>query len=283
MQNLSSWPTSKTAQEAILDDLRQRVRQIERGSSQQRSTAHHQADLDLGYAPIDRRLGPHGLARGRVHEIIGEGWSTVRDGATFGFTAALIARLQSRFPQGQVLWCGRATGLYGGRPYGRGLAQLGVDPGRLLWLDGGSQDDRLWAFEEGLRTPGLLAAVLEAPPSKRRAGGVDTTIARRLQLAAEAGASHGFVIRPEDNGVSLNGLVESRWRVRAAAGPRHNWWPSWQLELLRARSQQLGQWQVTWNPQARCLNSTATLTAETPHHIPQANTRRSAGNGRVAA
>lgn len=281
MQNSSSWSTSKTAQEKILDDLRRRVRQIERGGNQVPLAAHDKADLDLGYALIDRRLGPRGLARGRVHEIIGEGWSTVRDGAAFGFTAALIGRLQSRHPHGHVLWCSRSAGLYGGRPYGRGLAQLGVDPGRLLWVDGGNQDDRLWAFEEALRTPGLLAAVLEAPANQRRAGGVDVTIARRLQLAAEAGASHGFVIRPEDSGITLNALVESRWRVSAAPGVDGSWWPSWQLELLRARSQQLGRWQVTWNPQTRCINSTAALQAAAP--TPSTTIQSIASNGRVAA
>ena len=55
---------------------------------------------------------------------------------------------------------GRITDNYVMVDFPHVLAQLGVDPGRLLWVDGGNQDDRLWAFEEALRTPGLLAAVL---------------------------------------------------------------------------------------------------------------------------
>ena len=163
MQNPSPSVQEKRDHATVLAELKQRVRRLERRPPA--ADAGGDADLDLGHAAIDRCLGPHGLARGRVHEIVGEGWAEVRDGAAFGFAAALVARLQKRAGTGRVLWIARAAGRHGGRPHGPGLAALGVDPSRLLWLAGGPRADRLWAFEEALRTPGLMAAILEAPPT----------------------------------------------------------------------------------------------------------------------
>ncbi|MEC7591917.1 MAG: hypothetical protein VYA64_00650 [Pseudomonadota bacterium] len=283
MQNPSPSVQEKRDHATVLAELKQRVRRLERRPPA--ADAGGDADLDLGHAAIDRCLGPHGLARGRVHEIVGEGWAEVRDGAAFGFAAALVARLQKRAGTGRVLWIARTAGRHGGRPHGPGLAALGVDPSRLLWLAGGPRADRLWAFEEALRTPGLMAAILEAPSTTadRRA----TTAARRLQLAAEQGGGHGFILRPEASAHGLGGLVESRWRVTARPGQGTDWRPVWQVELLRARGHRHGVWPVLWDP----LNARLTAAPETPRadHRPAARSAaRSAATrpgapGRVAA
>ena len=283
MQNPSPSVQEKRDHATVLAELKHRVRRLERRPPA--ADAGGDADLDLGHAAIDRCLGPHGLAHGRVHEIVGEGWAEVRDGAAFGFAAALVARLQKRAGTGRVLWIARAAGRHGGRPHGPGLAALGVDPNRLLWLAGGQRVDRLWAFEEALRTPGLMAAILEAPPTTadRRAA----TAARRLQLAAEQGGGHGFILRPEASAHGLGGLVESRWRVTARPGQGTDWRPVWQVELLRTRSHRHGVWPVLWDP----LNARLTAAPETPRadHRPagqpaaRSAATRPGAPGRVAA
>lgn len=130
-----------------------------------------------------------------------------------------------------------------------------------------------------------MAAILEAPPATadRRAA----TAARRLQLAAEQGGGHGFILRPEASAHGLGGLVESRWRVTARPGQGTDWRPVWQVELLRARGHRHGVWPVLWDP----LNARLTAAPETPRadHRPAARSAaRSAATrpgapGRVAA
>ncbi len=73
-------------------------------------------------------------------------------------------------------------------PYAPALARAGVRLERVLQIHPGSQKDRLWALEQTLRS-GSCGAVL-AWLQEADAHGL-----RRLQLAAEAGDSVGFLFR----------------------------------------------------------------------------------------
>ena len=91
MQNPSPSVQEKRDHATVLAELKQRVRRLERRPPA--ADAGGDADLDLGHAAIDRCLGPHGLARGRVHEIVGEGWAEVRDGARVVWMATHLVQL----------------------------------------------------------------------------------------------------------------------------------------------------------------------------------------------
>jgi hypothetical protein len=74
-------------------------------------------------------------------------------------------------------------------PFAPALAQHGLALERLLVINAATSEDTLWAFEQTLRCKSFGAVV--AWPSAVK----DREI-RRLQLAAEAGRSIGFVYRP---------------------------------------------------------------------------------------
>ena len=74
-------------------------------------------------------------------------------------------------------------------PYAPALQARGVALNRLLLIDASGRREGLWALEQTLRS-GDCSAVLAWPR------GTDRRALRRLQLAAEAGDSSGFLFRP---------------------------------------------------------------------------------------
>ncbi|MGH6930923.1 MAG: ImuA family protein [Dongiaceae bacterium] len=218
-----------------IKELRDRLRGLERAGGSIRKS------LPFGLPALDEALGG-GLPLGCLHEIIGRDG----DGAATGFCAALLARLAAAGRP--VLWCQRAFDLYG-----PGLAELGLDPDRLIVLAAGRPAERLQAMEEGLRCPALAAVLAEVD-------GVDLTTTRRLQLAAETGGVTGFVRRLGDGAAATAAVT--RWRVTAApaghgvdrsvsSSPRETvgkWLgaPRWRVELLRCRGGQSGNWLIDW-------------------------------------
>jgi len=184
-----------------------------------------------GFAAIDRVLPDGGLARGALHEIVGEGADRA---AASSFVIRLLLGLAARGP---VLWC-----LADPQLYGPGLARLGLAPDRLILARTRKDTDLLWAMEEGLKTPGL-AAVLGEPYK------LDLTASRRLQLAAESVGGLGFVLRQPD-GAKASAAV-TRWRVASAPSavpvPGH--------ETPRDFGLMRGRWRVTLE---RCRGASPT-------------------------
>jgi len=75
-------------------------------------------------------------------------------------------------------------------PYAPALARAGINLSRVLLIHPRDAREALWAAEQSLRA-GTCSAVLLWSKA------VDVKILRRLQLAAEAGESAGFVFRHE--------------------------------------------------------------------------------------
>ncbi|MEX1108084.1 MAG: hypothetical protein WEC00_04150 [Dongiaceae bacterium] len=187
--------------------------------------------IPLGLEALDRALGG-GLPRAALHvEAAGDG-----SAAATGFATFLLARLQ-RGSDGPAFWLPARADLYG-----PGLARLGLDTGRLILVEAARPADRLWAFEEALRTSGLAGAVVELDR-------IDPKSARRLQLAAEAGGTTGIVLQT-GNRSAIPGAMTG-WSVAALPGARdRNGFPDgfatprWRLALQRSRIGQNGQWEV---------------------------------------
>jgi protein ImuA len=76
-------------------------------------------------------------------------------------------------------------------PYAPALAQRGLPPERMLLIRAQTLQQSLWATEQALRCP-AIGAVLSWP-----AYIVDRNV-RRLQLAAEAAGTVGFLYRPPE-------------------------------------------------------------------------------------
>ena len=75
-------------------------------------------------------------------------------------------------------------------PYPPALAQGGIRPDQLLLVAAGSAQDRLWAFEQALRSGGCAAVLAWLED-------VDDRWLRRLKLAAETGGTLAVLFRPE--------------------------------------------------------------------------------------
>lgn len=187
--------------------------------------------LPLGLDAIDRRLPGGGLPRIGLHELLAD------RGSAAGVAAALAGRASGASGGGVVLWVARHAELYG-----PGLAGFGLPPARLILVEAACDTEVLWTMEEGLRTRGLAAVVGEP-------AALDLTAARRLQLAAEAGAGFGLVVRPVDPAARGASAACSRWRVRAAPSRASGGWTSWRLVLERCRGVAATplEWLVEWN------------------------------------
>jgi len=218
-----------------LGRLRARVARIERGGS----AGDPAGRLSTGMPALDSALPEGGLARACVHEAAG----AVAD----GFVAALTARLA-----GPVLWCVQQTGA--DRLYAPGLARFGLGPGRLTVAVCPNRTDCLWAMEEGLRA-GVLAAVVGEPD-----GAVGLTASRRLQLAAEAGGTTGFVLlRGAARGRLAPSAVASRWQVTPLPSLERGMGLRWQIRLLRCRGGGTGAWEIDWDETADCFGLAAAV------------------------
>ncbi len=99
-----------------------------------------------------------------------------------------------------------------GQPSLAGLAQIGLDPARLLIVETARQSDALNALEDGLKSSSLALAfgVFDA---------VDLTPARRLSLAAGVSATPCLLITHP--AAPSAGATATRWRVTRQASAPH--------------------------------------------------------------
>ena len=223
-------------QERALPELRERVRRIERPAA----TVH--GVLPFGVAAIDRVLPSGGLARGALHEILGASGDEEDGALAAAFVASILGRLIAA-GDGMVLWCLPRLDLYG-----PGLAVHGLDPGRLVLVQAPRDAEILWAMEEGLCAPGIIAVVGEI-------GVLPAVASRRLQLAAERSGITALLLRRWRDGGraarerALPNAAVTRWRIAALPSqpPRGEpgvGRPRWRVELLRCRGGEPACWEV---------------------------------------
>jgi protein ImuA len=158
--------------------LRARLQALDGGARRRRAV------LPFGIPAIDGRLPDGGLALGALHEVAGGG-----NGAVDGAAAALFAAGIAARTRGRVLWCVTRQDLFA-----PAIAQAGLAPDRVIYVDAGDEKTVLACFEEGLREHsgghrGGLGAVIG------EVARLSMTASRRLQLAAEGSGAIGIAIR----------------------------------------------------------------------------------------
>ena len=210
-------PTSQ-----IIAELRARIERLEGGPARGRPL------LPFGVKQIDRALPGGGLALGALHEVAGGG-----NGAIDGAAAALFAAGIASRTRGKILWCVTRQDLFA-----PALAQAGLAPDRVIYVEAQDEKEVLACFEEGLRHVGLGATVAEVAR-------LSMTSSRRLQLAAESAGTLGIAIRrwrrqTEAADFGQPTASVTRWRVSAlpssplpVTGVGR---AQWQLELIRCRA-----------------------------------------------
>ena len=202
--------------------LRARIAEIEGAERKARQV------LPFGIDAIDSKLPGGGLALGALHEIAG-GAQGVTDGAAPAlFAAGILARVS-----GSILWCMTQADLFA-----PAIAQAGLDPDRIIYVEARDETAILNCFEEGLRHGGLGGVVAEVAR-------LSMTASRRLQLAAEGSGTIGIAIRrwrrlAEAADFGQPTASSTRWRVTAVPSDplpvpgvgRHRWF----VELIRCRA-----------------------------------------------
>ena len=156
----------------IVEELRARIQRLEGAAGRRHS------GLPFGLKAIDRHLPGGGLAFGALHEVAGGGHGAIEGAAAALFTAGLAARTR-----GKILRCLTRPDLFA-----PALAQAGLMPDRVIYVEAGNEKSVLICFEEGLRHGGLGAVVAEVAL-------LSMTASRRLQLAAENSSTIGIAIR----------------------------------------------------------------------------------------
>lgn len=183
----------------------------------------------LGEEELDRALGG-GLARGRLHEL----WPAAPQdgGSALGF--ALMLAIRAGGAGGTIVWITQDQGSRAGHLYPPGLAELGADPARLLWVTAPDEPALMRAAADVVRSPAAGTAVIApAGPAPR----LDLTASRRLTLAAERSGVTAILLRTRDP--EAPSAAATRWRVAAAPSqalaadaPGH---PAFTVDCVRRR------------------------------------------------
>jgi hypothetical protein len=179
----------------------ERIRRLEGAAGRRRLV------LPFGIKAIDRHLPGGGLALGALHEVAGGGHGAIDGAAAALFAAGIAARLH-----GQVLWCLTRQDLFA-----PALAQAGLVPDRVIYVEAGDEKSVLICFEEGLRHGGLGAVVAEVAR-------LSMTASRRLQLAAEGLGHHRHrhpPLAPPDRGRRLWAADGVRHPLAGQCAPRN--------------------------------------------------------------
>ena len=134
--------------------------------------------LPSGFAELDAHLPGGGWPSGAVAELMS-------DAIGIGELGLVLPALSSLARAGRyIAWIAPPY-----MPYAPALVQRGLPLERMLLIRTSTLQQSLWATEQALRCP-AVGAVLSWP-----AYIIDRSV-RRLQLAAEAGGSVGFLYRP---------------------------------------------------------------------------------------
>ena len=205
--------------------------------------------LSLGIPEVQRHLPGPGLACGVLHEVSA---ATYGDGpAALGFLFALTSLALKAKPGLAVLIASQRAFAQWGRPYGHGLYRFGVDPGRLMLVETGTDKEALWAIEETLRSgvrPAMVTGVLEHR--------LDLTASRRLNLAAAALATP--LALASLGKAAVASAAATRWRIGALPASRDRFGmllhPCWSLNLERCRHGRPGKWLVEWDHVTHCFS-----------------------------
>jgi protein ImuA len=225
-----------------LASLRRRIARLER-----QRPAGEAKRVATGHAGIDAALGG-GMALGRLHEAYAAAPEDA--GAATGF-AALLATIMAR--DCPVVWLRESEAQGRAALHGPGLAELGLDPARLILGVPGSPLDLLRAAADVVRCSAVGVAVIELWRQPRP---LDLTATRRLAVAAEASGVTALLLRIAAE--PTPSTAQTRWRVAAApslaldaGAPGH---PAFDLELTRQRGGPEGlAWHVEWNRDTRTL------------------------------
>lgn len=205
--------------------------------------------VSFGADPLDARL-KGGLVQAALHEI----YASAGDSASGAAFALLLAWRCNRAKP--IFWVRNASARLRARPYGHGLAELGISPSRLFLVDAPDTIAALRAGADITRCEAVGAVVIEL---NGKAAALDLTASRRLALAA--GHSGVMTLLLRTGGEPMSSAAHSRWRVGSAPStplpanaPGR---PAFDVTLLRHRGGIAGfEARLEWNRDRQSFDQT---------------------------
>lgn len=189
----------------------------------------------IGLGPVEAAFPGAVFPSFGVHEFISR--SREESATTSGFMGGLLSRLMSG--EGVCLWISTSRLLFP-----PSIRAFGVVPDRVIFVDVARERDVLWATEEALKCSGLIAVVAELQE-------MDFVQSRRLQLAVEKSRVTGLILRCNPRTVGSTACA-ARWHIRSLPSVMADelpgvGFPRWEVELLKVRNGNPGQWQLEWS------------------------------------
>ena len=190
--------------------------------------------VSFGLGAAEQGFPNQTFPTGAVHELISDAPQDAA--ATTGFMAAILGKLMQE--GGLALWISQKRTLYP-----PALKFFAIDPERVIFIDVKNKKDLLWMTEEALKCQALSAVIAEIKD-------LDLTASRRLQLAVEHSRVTGFLHRINPRMLS-NTACAARWKITPIASVLQDDMPGmgffrWDVQLLKVRNGQAGQWQIQW-------------------------------------
>ena len=171
---------------------------------------------------------------GAIHEFISSNPENLA--CTEGFIGGLLHSLMKQ--NGISIWISASRMLFP-----PSLKLFGLEPDRLIFVDLKYQKDVLWATEEALKCEGISAVISEMKA-------INFADSRRLQLAVEKSRVTGLIVRTDPDRLRATSCV-ARWRITSLASQLTDdmpgvGFPRWNVELLKVRNGNPGEWQIEW-------------------------------------
>ena len=166
--------------------------------------------LPFADARLNAALPGGGLALGALHEFCASGLEGELAPAVTAFAATVAAKVLRKH-DGFLLWAACQADCHA-----PGLACLGLDPSRIVWVDCAKEAEVLSVMEEALHSRAVPVVLGEA-------GALNLKTARRLDAAARQSGGTALLLRrhhskPADAGLLGCGAAATRWRVSAVPG-----------------------------------------------------------------
>jgi protein ImuA len=189
----------------------------------------------MGLGPLESSFPNEVFPLGTVHEMICS--NTEQAAACGGFISGLLSVLMQQ--GGACLWISLSGNLF---PLA--LKAFGVEPDRVIFIHLTTDKEVLWVMEEALKCTGLSAVIGEVRE-------VDFKQSRRLQLAVEQSHVTGFILRNRSDKMGSTACA-ARWQIKPVPSEPVDslpglGFPRWQVELLRVRNGQPGNWIIEWS------------------------------------
>lgn len=213
----------------------------------------------FGVGHLDQALRGNALQEGLPRAALHEIHSAEKPDITSAAAMALLLadRCRTIAPKDQqdraLLWISE-TGQTRrqGKLYPPGLAELGIDPARIIHVDAPDSIAVLRAAADGVRSPAMAAVIVELAGRKPR--GLDLTATRRLSLSAQKSGVLTLLLRSGGDATDnpMPTAAFSRWSVAAAPSvpleANASGQPAFDMTLLRHRSGLYGlKARVEWN------------------------------------